>query len=186
MNDFHTQDTIIFDELIKSGFDWGSDDWVIPVIMDRELATLTRKRINRRIVQSYGHREIGSFYPWEFRRFIVRTLTDEMASRARAYIVYSLDLKSGKDSSEKARTVKSDYPQAQLKGTNDYANEGIDYETVYTEENSNMDIAEAELARFEKLGDLDTQIVQAVDKCFSHAAKLGYGIDTPFSGCGYE
>lgn len=122
-DDFHSVVTIQFGELIEAGFDWGKKDYC------PDLSNKHRERLNQKIEDRYYYREICEVPPGKFKLFLKRKLNEIVPKYKLIYD--QLDAGNGEilrkeTYNGKERRVFSEFPQAQLKGTNDYATNAND------------------------------------------------------------
>jgi len=172
-DDWHSVHTIRFGELVRDGFDWGANEW-----QDFGIPGL-RERLNAKIEARYQMREIGITPPGLFRTALINALNEKVFELKPLYELADVLndtplLYQGSSESIKERTVLSDYPQAQLDNSNDYASQAQDHEKLTQQDISYVDAYTKYQDMLSKAGELDQQVLKYIGKCFS--ALLSSGI----------
>lgn len=160
--DQHAYATISFGELIESGFDWGAKEYGSDM---REFTDEMRAHINRLVVERYRLREICDI-PARFKSFLVANLDIALTRWIIPYKLLwdnKLILTRETTVNGRERIVDSDYPAAQIKGDNDYANAARDRAYGSTVDGSPL---KALIETIEKLESIEEQIIKSVEKCF--------------------
>lgn len=121
--------TICFGELIQMGYDWGANEYY------PDFTGPHRERLNSMIQERFWYREICVTPPERWKKLFVSKLNQIIPKYARVWAVEDAgDLKILRQETYngKARDVHSAYPQSQLQGTADYADDGLDHAEGHT------------------------------------------------------
>lgn len=165
-HEYHAYHTLVFDDLLEEGYDWGGSCWTIPNYIDAEYARQIRARVNNLIEDTYRWREINNTV--RFRHNMISVLSRTCSLYAREYLLYAADIKSAGKTKNRSRTVNSEYPQSQLSGANDYARDATDYADDVENELSDKDKIAVYKDLYTSFNDTDMKLVNAVDRCFRH------------------
>lgn len=164
--DYHALYTVVFGELLDSGFDWGRNEWPC-------LNETIRTRLIKQIEDYYRFREICECPPAKFKSFMVRKLNLVMPKYNKMYALLEADrfdiLETGQTYG-KDRNVFSEYPQAQLSGSADYASNANDKESKGKTTGSVIDMMNNYA---EKYKSIDERVVKELEVCF-YSTTSGY------------
>ena len=161
--DFHAVVSIQLCELIEGGFfDLSDPSWDFPTFDDEQHARLCAK-----IVDRYYYREIGVLPAGRFKLAFLRKLNEVMPKYIPLYqaLADGVNIMQTSDSYGKSRDVRSEFPQAQLNGTNqDYASSANDreYEDITT-----GDWLERAREVQRSYNDVDVMVLDEPEPCFS-------------------
>lgn len=162
-HDFHATQTIVFQQMLNEGFDWGRNDYGQ---MYTEYTEDMRRRINGLIETTYALRELGDI-PYRFKVFMKKNLNLALGQ----WIIPLKMLWEQKQNllndgymNSRDRTVNSDYPANQIDPqTSDYANNSSDH--VYGEDRTAPPL-DAILRIMSEYEALENKIVKSVENCF--------------------
>lgn len=157
--DYHAIYTIVFGELLDAGFDWGRTEW--PCYNET-----IRTRLVQEIEDYYRFREICDIPPAKFKNFMVRKLKLIMPKYNEMYKVLEtdrFDILETEQYYDKNRDVFSEYPQAQLSASADYASTANDRESKGKKTGNNLDQM---LNYAEKWQSVDQMIIKELEPCF--------------------
>lgn len=157
--DYHALYTIVFGELIDSGFDWGRNDW--PCYNET-----IRTRLVGLIEDMYRFREICEAPPAKFKHFITRRLKLIMPKYNKMYELLEnnrFDVLETGQHYNKDRDVYSEYPQSQLSGSADYASNANDKEG---KGKTTGNVIEMMNYYAEQYQSIDQRVVKELEVCF--------------------
>ena len=125
----HGHHTLVFGELLETGYDWGRDEWESYTV-DEETLKWLRPRINEKIERKFWFREIGIDPIKRWQSLFIYTINETLDELGPLYklIKNGLDLLDTGINESKEITVNSDFPQARLKMTQeDYASNSLEH-----------------------------------------------------------
>lgn len=160
--DFHAVVTVTLGELVYDGWiDWDDDSWHWDAYDDEQY-----NRLNEKIEARYWDREIGILPPGEWKRRFIGKLNEVMPKYKLLYdkVKDGLDIWQESDEYHKERSVDSEYPQTQLRGTEDYASSGGDMEYETIKDGDMLD----KIRKFQQYYvDVDVMILDELEPLFS-------------------
>lgn len=176
--EYRTFHSVVFDDLLHEievakslgkpkdeVYSWGADEWIIPNYINKELAIKIRLRVNNLIEKKYKWREIGPEV-YQFKDFMVSALSEAASEWGRAYLLYDSKVESAGTSNSRSRDIQSSYPQAQLRGTNDYASNANDSASELENKLSDSEVVRIHKELFDEYHDIDMKLVNSVEPCF--------------------
>lgn len=184
MNEYtapHGVNTLVFGELIETGYDWGRDEWESYTLDEKTTAWL-RPRINEKIERRFWYREIGASPVKRWQSLFIYNINEALDELGPIYRLLrmaeeseagGLDLLDTGLGEEKGTTVASEFPQARLKMTQeDYASNSVE---VIRQNVAAISQLDAIYKYNQQYTELDKRLLDSISRCFSslHTSPLG-------------